>query len=78
MIFPQSDWVAVFCTGDVSRNIKGIYRFPFIEFTQQHPTPPREVMTSLVITSLFFCLPELPFRGGPIRKAICKISYPIV
>ena len=60
MLFPPSDLVVVFCTSQVSRIIKGNYRLYRIEFTQQHPTPPREVMTNLVITSLFL-IPDPSF-----------------
>jgi hypothetical protein len=68
MLFPHSGLVAVFCTSDISRITKGNYRFYFIEFTQQHPTPPREVMTDLVITSLFLYLPNLLVRSARTPK----------
>jgi hypothetical protein len=57
MLFPRLDLMVVFCTSWVSRILKGNYRLSFIEFTQQHPTPPREVIASLAITSHFYaCL----------------------
>jgi hypothetical protein len=56
MLFPHSDLMVVFCTSYESRVFKGYYRISLIEFTQQHPTPPREVIANLVITSLFFLL----------------------
>jgi hypothetical protein len=56
VLFPDSVLMVVFCTSSNSRIIKGNYWLLLIEFTQQHPTPPREVITSLVITSLFFAV----------------------
>jgi hypothetical protein len=41
----------------------------FIEFTQQHPTPPREVITNLVITSLFLA-PAILIRRGKVNRHI--------
>ena len=54
MLFPHTDLVVVFCTSCDLRIIRGNYPSHLIEFTQQHPTPPREVIANLVITSLFF------------------------
>jgi hypothetical protein len=54
MLFPHADLMVVFCTSYDSGVGKGYYRHSLIEFTQQHPTPPREVIANLVITSLFY------------------------
>ena len=44
--------MVVFCTSH--------YQLLLIEFTQQHPTPPWEVVTNPVITSLFYLPKALP------------------
>jgi hypothetical protein len=53
VLFPHPEFGSSFLHPGSYSSLKGNYQLSFIEFTQQHPTPPREVMTNLVITSLF-------------------------